>query len=124
MDRNRSRLHVALAAVVMGMATVSAPAQQQQQQQQQQQPPPPPPRPAVPIPSDSRVPLPQDSRAPLGSTRLQGLPPASDRMRQGPVDPPRNITPRPRPGSEPQDVKGDLYRARQLEAEARQRYGL
>jgi len=132
---NRSRLQLALASVVMGMVSVSAPAQQQQQPQQQQQqqrqdapnraaPPPPPPRPAAPIPSDSRVPLPQDSRAPLGSTRLQGLPPASDRIRQGPVDPPHNITPRPRPGTEPQDVQGDINRARHLVDDARERYGL
>jgi hypothetical protein len=78
----------------------------------------------VPIPQDSRVPLPRDSRAPLGSSGLQGLPPASDRSRQGPVDPPRNNTPRPRPGTEPQDVRADINRARQLDNEARRRYGL
>jgi hypothetical protein len=112
-----------LVSVVLGTVSAAALAQQQQGDSNRQAPPPPP-RPAVPIPQDSRVPLPPNSRAPLGSTSLRGLPPASERARQGPVDPPRNNTPPPRPGSEPQDVRADIARARQLEADARRRYGL
>ena len=128
MTRRRRHLATILAAALAGACVVPALGQQRQEDQnrsgprQQQQPPP---RPAAPIPQDSRVPLPSDSRAPLGgSGRLQGLPPAQDRLRQGPVDPPRPPVDRTRPGGQPQDLQGSIDHARQLEQDARRRYGL
>ena len=125
MNRRRRHLATIVAVLSSGVCALPALAQQRRDDTNQSAPRQPAHRPAAPIPQDSRVPLPSDSRAPLGGAGgLQGLPPASDRVRQGPVDPPRPPVDHSRPGSQPQDLQKSIDHARQLEADARRRYGV